>query len=67
MFSKVSIHDLFECSTASFAATYGLRDTKVTAEEEYKLKSTLNEALETKLKEKANHVLKYIIRHKVSL
>jgi transcriptional regulatory protein LevR len=43
-----------------------MRDTEVTDEQQCRLKGTLNEALEYKLKAHANHVVKYVRkRHKV--
>lgn len=53
-------HDLFECSTTSFSLVYGMTDTEVTDEMQFRYKGTLNEALEYKLKTHSNHVIKYI-------
>jgi hypothetical protein len=57
---------MFECSVSSFSSAYAINDTKITSEKDFKLKSTLNEALEIKLKEYSNQVMKYALKIKKS-
>lgn len=53
---------MFEISTARFSLVYGISDKITQADEEYKMKSTVNDMLEYKLKEQSNVVLKFIQR-----